>query len=147
MAWIIVYKVVKAVLAVAGGVAAIRLGRHNLVEMVQHWLPRVAVDPDGRLGTNVLAKVAGINPQNLRWTACVLFLYAILYSIESVGLYREKLWAEWFTTIQTSLIIPLELVAIFRHPGPLKCGAFLVSTLTVIYLLWRIHRDRVPEPG
>jgi uncharacterized membrane protein (DUF2068 family) len=144
MAWIIVYKVVKAVLATAGGVAAIRLGRHNLVEMAQRWLPYVAVDPDGRLGTRVLAKVAGINPQNLRWTACVLFLYAVLYSIEAIGLYREKLWAEWFTVVQTSLIIPLEIYAIVRQPGPLKCMALLLSTLTVIYLLWRIRQDRKP---
>ncbi|HWE05026.1 MAG TPA: DUF2127 domain-containing protein [Tepidisphaeraceae bacterium] len=142
MAWIIVYKAVKVVLATAGGVAAIRLGRHDLVAMAQRWLPHAGVDPDGLLGTRVLAKIAGINAQSLQWTGCVLFVYAVLYAIEAIGLYREKLWAEWFTTIQTALLIPLEIYAIARRPGPLKFGALLLSGLTVTYLLWRIHRDR-----
>jgi len=141
MGWIVVYKVVKVALALAGGMVALHLRHRNLVDVAQDWLLRLGLDPGGKICADLLARLANINPNTMRWLAWVLFLYAALYLTESVGLYLEKRWAEWFTVCQTFLIVPLEIYGLCKRPEPFKWLALATSLLIIAYLLWRIHVD------
>ena len=55
-----------------------------------------------------------------------------------------KRWAEWFSVIITSSLLPFEVYEIHRHPTFLKFLALLVNLAIVAYLLYRIRSDR-PE--
>lgn len=145
LVWIVIYKSIKVTLALTGGILALRLmHHHDLTGDVTRWLLRFGFDPEGRIGARILGNIGAI-PKQLDWVACLLFFYAVLYTIEGVGLYLEKRWAEWFTVFQTSLIIPPEIYAIVRHPNVLTFVVFGTSITTVVYLLWRIRYDRRQE--
>ena len=145
LAWIVVYKAVKVVLAVCAAIAAFRLADRNLVEVSQRWLFHLGFDPDWRISSQILARAAGINSARLRWVGIVCAVYAAMYVVEAIGLYLELRWAEWFTVFQSYLLIPPEIYAIVRRPGPLKIGALLISLLMISYLLWRIRHDQREE--
>ncbi len=143
MAWIVAYKIVKVFLALGGGIAALRLRHHNLVEVAQGWLSHLGFDPEGKMAAGLLARIANIDPANLRWLALVCFVYALLYLIEGVGLYFEKRWAEWFTVFQTSLIVPVEIYGLIARQEMFKWLALITSVLVIGYLLWRLRRERL----
>jgi uncharacterized membrane protein (DUF2068 family) len=56
-------------------------------------------------------------------------------------LLMAKRWAEWFSVIITSSLVPFEIYEIYRHPTVLKVGALLVNIAVVVYLVYRIRTD------
>lgn len=65
----------------------------------------------------------------------------MLELVEGGGLFYRKRWAEWLTVIATSLLIPLEVYELVRHPSLLKAGGVAVNVAIVIYL-YRVVRRR-----
>ncbi len=66
--------------------------------------------------------------------------YGMLELVEGVGLWLDKLWAEYLTVIATSLLVPLEVYELVRKPGPVKAAGIVVNVLIVLYLARRLHR-------
>ena len=52
-----------------------------------------------------------------------------------------KRWAEWFTIVITSSLIPVEIYELVRHPTVTKLLVLIINIAVVIYLLYRIRRD------
>ncbi len=52
-----------------------------------------------------------------------------------------KRWAEWFSVIITSSLVPFEIYEIYRHPTALKFVALLLNLAVVAYLVYRIRTD------
>ena len=59
-----------------------------------------------------------------------------------MGLWLDKLWAEYLTVIATSLLIPLELYELARKPTLLK-GAGIAVNIAIVAYLARALRRRV----
>ncbi len=147
LAWIAGYKLIKAILALAGGIMVLHLGNRNLVELATRWLVSLRFDPEGWVGARLLRQLGYLDPNRLHFAGQLLFVYTILYCIEAVGLFLEKRWAEWLTVVQTSILIPVEVYELHRRAGPIKVVALIFSVSVVIYLLWRIQRDSREEAG
>jgi uncharacterized membrane protein (DUF2068 family) len=75
-----------------------------------------------------------------RWPTLLaigLALYALIELVESVGLWQDKRWGEYFAVVATSIFLPLEVWDLTRgHITWLKVGALVINLLLVIYLLW-----------
>jgi uncharacterized membrane protein (DUF2068 family) len=71
----------------------------------------------------------------------VSFVYAGLFLTEGIGLWLLKRWAEWFTVIITSSLLPFEIYEIHRHPTPIKIVVILINVAIVGYLLYRIVKE------
>src|SRR6185437_9816827 len=67
LAWIAGYKLVKALLAMLGGIVVLRLGNQNLVELATRLLVWCRFDPEGWVGTRLLRHVGHFNPQHFQF--------------------------------------------------------------------------------
>jgi len=56
-----------------------------------------------------------------------------------------KRWAEWFTIIITSSLVPVEIYELYRHPTATKILVLIINVAVVIYLLYRIRSDKHPS--
>ena len=75
-------------------------------------------------------------------------MYAALFLTEGIGLWLEKRWAEWFTVVITSSLVPLEVYEIYRRPTPVKIIVLILNIAIVAYLLYRIfHESRERQGG
>jgi uncharacterized membrane protein (DUF2068 family) len=142
LAWIAIYKIAKATLTLAAGIATLHLRRRDLSEMAVHLVHRLNIAPDSHLASWLLAKVLQVNERQLEILGIGFFLYSILYFIEGIGLYLEKSWAEWLIVISSSLLLPLELYELFHRMGWMKVVLLLANIAVILYLIWRIGRER-----
>lgn len=69
-------------------------------------------------------------------TAAILLGYACLRFIEAWGLWRLRVWASWLGLVSAVLYLPLDVAALWRHPGWLALVVFAVN-LVVVYALAR----------
>lgn len=136
---IALFKLLKAVLLVAVGMSALHLLHKDVAGVIEHWVKVLGLDPGNRYVDKALQKAANFTPDRIRSFGVVSFVYAGLFLTEGTGLWRVKRWAEWFSVIITSSLVPFEIYEIYRHPTTLKFVALLVNLALVAYLLYRIR--------
>jgi uncharacterized membrane protein (DUF2068 family) len=133
------FKLLKALLLIAVGIGAIRLLHKDLGATVLRWIEMLRVDPENRLVHRLLVKVFRVTPKQLRELSIGTFLYAGLFATEGIGLLLRRRWAEYFTIVTTSLLIPLEIFETVHHFTPVKLVVLLINGLIVWYLVARVR--------
>lgn len=133
------FKLFKALLLIVLGIGAIHLLHKDLASTVAHWTNVLRVDPDNRFVHRFLARIFRVTPKELRELSIGTFLYAGLFATEGVGLLLRKRWAEYFTIITTSGLIPLEIYELARHFTAAKLVVLFVNVAIVVYLVARVR--------
>jgi uncharacterized membrane protein (DUF2068 family) len=146
------FKLLKGLLLVAVGIGALKLLHKNVSDIVSHWIEVLRVDPDSRFFHGTVSKLLSVTPKQLEALSAGTFFYAALLLTEGIGLLIRKHWAEYFTVITTSGLIPLEIYELARHFSWAKIAVLVVNIAIVVYLIARLRKgaDRSgtkPRPG
>jgi len=126
------FKLLKGLLLVAVGIGALKLLHKDVAAVAEHWVRILRVDPDNRFIHRVLTKVFAVSPRQLRELSIGTFFYASLLLTEGIGLLLRKHWAEYFTVVTTSALVPLEVYEL-AHKFTV---ARLVVTLLNVAIVW-----------
>ena len=135
------FKLLKAALLIAAGMGALHLLHKDMASVLEHWVRMLGLDPGNRYVDRVLQKVANLTPNKIKSFGVVSFIYAALFLTEGIGLWLVKRWAEWFSVIITTSLVPLEVYEIYRHLSALKCLVLIFNIAVVGYLLYRIRNE------
>ena len=137
-----VFKLLKASLLIA-----VALGMHHLLHgdmaaTLGKWVHAVRIDPRNHYIHALIASVTGLSPHRLEELSVGTFIYGSLFLVEGIGLLLRKRWAEYFTVITTTGLLPLEVYELFHRPTGPKWVLLLGNLLIVIYLIARLYRTR-----
>jgi uncharacterized membrane protein (DUF2068 family) len=100
---------------------------HDVVTWVLHWL-------------------SGLSESKIHALRFVTFTYAAVFAVEGIGLWMQKRWAEWLTTIITASLIPLEVWEFAHRPNLGKAAVVIANVVIVAYLFWHVRaRGRRPS--
>ena len=138
---IAVFKLFKAATLIAVGVGALRLVHHDREGMFEHAVRVLGLNPGGRYVDEALGKLLSVSPHELKELGVGSFVYAALFLTEGIGLWLLKRWAEWFTIIITSSLVPLEVYEIYQHPTVGKVVVLVINIAVVVYLVVRIRGE------
>jgi uncharacterized membrane protein (DUF2068 family) len=137
LALIAVFRLAKALVLVAVALGALRLLDHEAAARVQEWLaalPFVARHPAVE---RVASRVTGASHARLEIAAAVALAYATLFTVEAVGLWLQRVWAEYLTIVATTSFVPFEVYELTRRLTPVRLGALVVNVGIVGYLVAR----------
>src|SRR6202051_1833530 len=123
---IAVFKLLKAVLLIAVGLSALHLLHKDVANIAEHWVKMLGLDPGNRYVGRALEKSGNLTPNKIKSFGLVSFIYAGLFLTEGIGLWLVKRWAEWFSVIITTSLVPVEIYEILAHPTPIKCFVLVV---------------------
>jgi uncharacterized membrane protein (DUF2068 family) len=144
---IAIFKLAKAVTLIGVGVGALRLVHdNNIADSMIHLAARLGLNPGCRYLDHALARIVNLPQRDFRDLGIGSFVYAALFLTEGTGLWLMKPWAEWFTAIITSSLVPLEIYEIYRHLTIAKVIILLLNIAVVGYLFVRIRREH-SEPN
>jgi uncharacterized membrane protein (DUF2068 family) len=141
---IALFKLLKAMTLIAIGVGALKLLHRDTGSTLDHWVAMSGIDPGNRWVERGIAKASNLTPAKVKGLGIASFIYAGLFLTEGVGLWLLKPWAEWFTVIITSSLVPVELYELYRHPSTSKIVVLIINIAVVGYLVYRI-RTRAHE--
>jgi uncharacterized membrane protein (DUF2068 family) len=143
LALIAVFKFMKAALLIAVGLGAIDVGQASAAGAAHHSVAAaLAAGVDRRLTQQLLAHVSGISPTRLEALGVGAFLYAALFGVEGLGLWRARRWAEYLTVIATASFIPVEVYEISQRVTATRLSALMLNVAMVAYLVHRLWRAR-----
>jgi uncharacterized membrane protein (DUF2068 family) len=131
---------VRGVLLVAAGAYLVTHQDTDFGRLADHVMRAVELDPRRPFLHHIIVRLHGLHAGTVLLTGIGAVAYGVLELVEGVGLWRDKLWAEFLTVIATTLLVPLELFELVRKPSLLKAGGIAVNVAIVVYLIVRLRR-------
>jgi uncharacterized membrane protein (DUF2068 family) len=136
---IALFKLLKAITLIAIGVGALKLLHRDMGSTLDHWIAVSGIDAGNRWVERGIEKASNLTPAKVKGLGIVSFIYAGLFLTEGIGLWLMKHWAEWFTVIITSSLVPVEIYELYRHPTATKILVLIINVAVVGYLAHRIR--------
>jgi uncharacterized membrane protein (DUF2068 family) len=143
---IAVERSIRGLILLAAGVYLLLHLSTDLGRLSERIMRSIELDPRQHFLHKIVTRLHGLRAHQLRIVALVALGYGGLELVEGVGLWLDRLWAEYLTLIATSLLIPIELYELAVRPSLWKAGGVLVNVLIVIYLASALRRRLVPPP-
>ena len=143
---IAVFETIKGLLGLAAGVAIITISHKDISDLAEHAMNAVHLNPDSRIADWIFNATDKATPSGLMMIAAGGFAYALIRFAEAYGLWRCKVWAEWFALVSGCLYLPLEIFELLKHANLFKWAVLVINLVVVIYIaLIRMesHRARV----
>ena len=134
------YKILQALLLIRVGFGALRLMHRDIADTLANLISEMRFDTDGRFVSFLLDKAASVDDPMLRRISAFVFIYAGLGLVEGIGLFLEKLWAEYFTAIITASFLPLEILEILHRLTWIRVTVFAANFAVFLYLIADIGR-------
>lgn len=130
-----VFEALKGALVLGAGFGLLSLVHHDLQAAAERLVRHSHLDPARHYPRIFIEAASHMNDSRLRSLAALAFLYATVRFVEAYGLWRMRVWAEWFAIIAGSVYLPVEVYEIFRRATWTRMIVFLTNLLIVAYLL------------
>ena len=134
------FKLLKVCALVALGVGALKLLHKDVGTVVEHWINVFQVDPRNHFINLLLTKLSNWDDRRLKELSVGTFIYAGVFLIEGLGLALQKRWAEYFTIITTSSLLPIEIYELARRVSIGRTLALAINVAVVAYLVYELKR-------
>jgi uncharacterized membrane protein (DUF2068 family) len=135
--WLILiaaFKLFQAVLFLLVGVGALHLLHKDIGDLIERLVDHLRFNPESRIVIFILEKATLLDDRLLRRIGAVVFTYAGLDLLEGIGLYLEKVWAEYLTLAITASFLPLEIYEVFRKVTWIRVSLLVANALICFYL-------------
>jgi len=143
---IALYKLIKVLLLLGVAYGELRLRDASLAAKLLSWAQTRPYGLEHRIVAQLLEWFSGLSVSRIYALRTVTLAYAAVFAVEGVGLWMEKRWAEWLTTIITASLIPLEAWEIFYRPTIGKVLILLANVAVVGYLVWHVRKTQAMRP-
>ncbi len=134
------FKLLKAFALIAVGVGALRLLHKDVAAVTEHWVNVFRVDPHNHFIDLLLTKLSILDDRRLKELSVGTFVYAGIFLVEGAGLALRKRWAEYFTIITTSSLLPIEIYELARRVSVDRILVLLINLAIVVYLVFELRR-------
>lgn len=134
------FKLLKALALMAVGVGAMKLLHKDVAAIAEHWINMFQVDSHNHFIDLLLAKLSNVDDRRLKELSIGTFIYAGIFLVEGMGLALQKRWAEYFTILTTSSLLPIEIYELVRRVSVGKCFALGINLAVVAYLIFELRR-------
>lgn len=139
--WLIAaFKLLKGVALLALGIGALKLLHKDVAAVAEHWINVFRGDPHNHYMDLLLAKLRLLDDRRLKELSVGTFVYSAVFLTEGTGLALGKRWAEYFTIITTSSLLPLEIYELAKHASMGKSVALVINVAVVAYLVRELRR-------
>jgi len=138
------FKLLKSFALLAVGIGALKLLHTDVAALVEHWVGVFQVDPHNHFIHKLLEKLSILDERRLKELSVGTFIYSAIFFTEGIGLALRKRWAEYFTIIVTSSLLPLEVYVLAKHASVGEVLALLINLAVVAYLVRELRRTRDP---
>jgi uncharacterized membrane protein (DUF2068 family) len=139
---IALYKLVKVMLLLGVAYGELRLRDASLAAKLLSWAQARPYGLEHRIVGQLLEWFGSLSVSRIHALRIVTLAYAAVFAIEGIGLWLEKRWAEWLTTIITASLIPLEAWEIILRPTIGKVLILLANVAVVAYLVWHVRKTQ-----
>lgn len=137
------FKFIQAATLIAAGLGAFGLMNPGVAGAAQVWLERLALGNGHRIAvaaaSRTLPFLNAATPRHFGAIGIGALLYAAVFLVEGIGLWRGRRWAEYLTIAVTTSLLPFEVAAVWQRVTLVRVSTLAVNALVVAYLVWQLR--------
>lgn len=137
---IVLYKGFVAALLMISGIALL-LTLRNYAELAD-FADDYTIEGKSGIINWVLEKLLNLSPKTLRFSGFGALGYALVTTIEAIGLWYEKRWAHVLVLFLVGISIPPEIYELTRGFSIVKAIVFVINLAVFAYLVKTFPRHR-----
>jgi uncharacterized membrane protein (DUF2068 family) len=132
------FEIAKGLLILLAGFGLLSVAHSSIYveDIAVNLLYVLHISPDRHISEVFLRAAARLDDVNARTVAMGAAAYSVVRFIEGYGLWKGRVWAEWFAIVSGSIYIPLEIYELFRGQTIVRWALFLLNVAVVAYMAW-----------
>ena len=131
-----VFEALKGALVLVAGLGLLSLVHHDLQAVAERLVRHSHLNPARHFPRIFIQAASHTNDARLRSLAALAFLYSAVRFVEAYGLWRMRVWAEWFAILAGAVYLPIEVYEIFRRVTWMRGLVLLTNLFIVAYLVY-----------
>ncbi len=136
---IAIFKLIKGIILIILGISLITFFNDDHVAKIQNWIYLRDIAPS--IIDSVFDKIDFVVDHKKMIGYGAIF-YSIFFFIEGIGLLAKKKWAEYFTLIVTSSLVPFEIYELVKEVSITKLIVVFINTAIVYYLYKKVFSEK-----
>ena len=132
----------KATVLIALGLKLLTLINQDVHSWAEDLVTRHGIDLANKYVQSGLERLVGMGNTQLIQVSVVAFVYAAVLYVEGIGLWLQKRWAEYLTTIATAIFIPFEIYEIYERFTWVRIAILALNIFVVWYLSTRLKDEK-----
>jgi len=135
-----VFEFTKGLLVLFAGLGLLAFVHRDIQDVAEELLLHLHLNPSSRIPGIFLALVERVSSVDMWFLALGALTYAAVRIAEGLGLWFDRMWAEWLGVASGLIYVPFEIYELARGVTPLKVVTFTLNVLVVAVLadaLWR----------
>jgi uncharacterized membrane protein (DUF2068 family) len=137
------FKIFEGIFLLGVALGAFGLLRPDWADQAQDWVERISLSETNRtlaaIAGSVLALFENGSSRFLAIGGGAL-LYATLFFVEGIALWKGKRWAEYLVLVSTAIPLPFELRAVWHHASLLHVSILAINVGIILYLAKQLAR-------
>jgi len=124
----------KGLVVVIAGMGLLALIHQDAQKVAEDIVRHLHINPARHFPRIFMDAAAAVTDARLWAMAIGAAVYAVIRFIEAYGLWRERVWAEWFGILSGALYLPLEIYELYRQVSIIKICILAVNLFVVAWL-------------
>lgn len=83
-----------------------------------------------------LHRLVGLDRSVLTLLLITAVIYFVMETIETIGLWKERRWAEYLTVVATAGFLPFEIRELWERVTVVRLSALVVNLAILVWLVW-----------
>ena len=130
------FEAAKGLLVMATGLGLLSLLHHDVQRAAESVVRHLHLNPARHYPRVFLEAAARVTDTRLWLLASGAAAYAVIRGVEAYGLWRARVWAEWFAILSGAIYLPIEIYALIHHATALKAVVLLINVGIVGYVCY-----------
>jgi uncharacterized membrane protein (DUF2068 family) len=142
-----ILELAKGLLVVLVGLGLLSLSQRGLhfAGIAGSLLHVLHLNPERHVSKVFLKAATQLGDTNLAIVAVGAGVYSAMRFVESYGLWKQRVWAEWLALVSGASYLPLEVYGLIRGASAAKWALFLLNLAIVLYMAFLRVQDRQPR--
>lgn len=130
------FEAAKGAVVIMAGLGFLALIHHDVQALAEEVVRHLHFNPAKRFPRIFLDAAAAATDARLWTLALTAAAYASVRFVEAYGLWRQRVWAEWFGILTGSIYLPVELYELTVSVTPVKLAILATNLFIVGWLSW-----------
>jgi uncharacterized membrane protein (DUF2068 family) len=130
------FEAIKGIVVLALGLGLLSLLHRDVEQAAEELLTHLHINPDRRLAHAFLNAASRLTDARLWAIFGASIAYAAVRFTEAWGLWKRRVWAEWFALLSGALYLPWEILKAAEHPTWIHLAVFGVNLAILLYMLY-----------
>jgi uncharacterized membrane protein (DUF2068 family) len=131
-----VFEAMKGIVVLLLGLGLLTFLHKDLEEEAENLLTHLHINPEHKLSQAFIIAASKTTDARLWGIAGGAVAYACVRFTEAWGLWKRRVWAEWFALLSGALYLPWEIVKVAEKPNAVHLTVFITNVIIVLYMLY-----------